>query len=223
MNGLLISLSGGLDSAVLLGYEVGSDQPRWDSIQTVSFHYGSKHNRYEQEAAEKIARHYKVSWQAISLTNVFSNFKSNLLLNGGDIPEGHYTDQSMKLTVVPARNLIFLSVLAGLADSLGLDTIAIATHSGDHHIYPDCRPEFIDVMSQTILKATEGRVSLQAPFSHKTKADLVRLGEDINVPFHLTRTCYKAQPIACGKCGSCVERLEAFRLNGMKDPIPYWE
>lgn len=214
---VMVSLSGGMDSTCLLSREIMYQ----NEVVPVIFFYGSKHNRYENAAAYKICAHYGLSPLYIDLSTVMEGFRSNLMKNGGEIPEGHYAGENMKLTVVPARNLIFISILAGLAESVGAEEIKLAVHSGDHHIYPDCRPEFIRAAAIAVDLASEGRVGLRAPFMALTKGEVLELGLQCNAPLHMTRTCYKDQPIACGKCGSCNERLEAFEDCGEKDPIPY--
>ncbi len=158
----------------------------------------------------------------IDLTGVMAGFKSALMKDGGDIPEGHYTDESMSATVVPGRNIIFLSILAGAAWSAGATMIAIGVHKGDHAIYPDCREQFIAAMSTAIFSGTDGRVCVSAPFRDMDKISILKWGLEHDVPYTLTRTCYKDQVVSCGKCGSCVERLEAFELNEIEDPIPYY-
>lgn len=216
----IVSFSGGMDSTTLLAYAIDKEGSK-DDILAVGFYYASKHNKYENAAAQKIAEYYGISFELIHLDQVMGAFKSNLMLSGGEIPEGHYQDSTMSLTVVPARNIIFASILAGKAWSIGASRVYLGIHSGDHAIYPDCRPEFFYAMREAVQLGTDNRVLLEAPFLNISKADIVAIGKSLNVPYHLTRTCYKDQPIACGKCGSCYERKEAFMLNGLTDPIPY--
>lgn len=214
---VVLSLSGGLDSTTVLAWLVQNDY----QVICTSFYYGSKHNTYENEAAIQIANFYGVPLHHLDISGVMQGFKSDLLLKGGDIPEGHYTDQTMDRTVVPGRNIIFLSILAGLAWSVEASDIAIGIHQGDHAIYADCRREFYKAMDTAIYLGTDQRVSILAPFVETDKVGIVKWGLAHKVPFKLTRTCYKNQPLACGKCGSCVERLEAFAINKTKDPIQY--
>jgi 7-cyano-7-deazaguanine synthase len=142
---------------------------------------------------------------------------------GGEIPEGHYESENMRKTVVPGRNLIMLSIMAGIAESEGASFVGIGVHSGDHHIYPDCRHEFIKSADTTIFLSSDRKVHIDAPFIGEDKASILEMGYSYNikVPYHLTRTCYKDQIHSCGKCGSCSERLEAFYLIGKEDPITY--
>jgi 7-cyano-7-deazaguanine synthase len=218
---VVISLSGGLDSSTLCAYYLENGH----EVVLVGFSYGSKHNKYENESAKKVAEFYGLEEPKLFELNFIGKlFRSDLLITGGEIPEGHYTDQSMSATVVPARNLIFASIVAGYAESIGAEVISLGVHGGDHHIYPDCRPQFISALNTAVMLATDGKVRVDAPFLYFTKGDILRTGlgfKKIEIPYHLTRTCYKDQELACGKCGSCVERLEAFAEVGISDPIQY--
>lgn len=214
-----VALSGGMDSSTVLSLLLSYGA----EVVPFFFDYGSKHNPYEKEAVVGICDWYGLPFHFINLAPVMEDFKSDLMRGQGDIPEGHYTDESMSATVVPARNIIFLSILAGKAWSYGCEKIAIGIHQGDHAIYPDCRPEFFDAMGKAIRLGTDDKVSIAAPFIGTDKTGILAKGLELRTPYHLTRTCYKQQPIACGKCGSCVERLEAFALNGIDDPIKYEE
>ena len=202
---ILVSHSGGMDSTALLHQAVARYGK--DHVMSIGFEYPSKHNRYELEAAQKACEHYGVKRQIIPTGTLMDSFKSDLLKSGGAIPEGHYTDKSMSATVVPCRNLIFASVLAGLAESFGAEMISLGIHAGDHAIYPDCRPQFFEALARTINYATDFKVAAIAPFLTMNKTQIIANTPDC--PWHLTRTCYKDQEAACGKCGSCVERLEA--------------
>lgn len=217
---VLVSLSGGLDSTTALGCALESGVLQ---VQAISFRYPSKHNSFELACAEKIAEYYQVPWKVIDISTVFDDFRSNLLRGGGCIPEGHYEHESMKLTVVPARNIIFLSILAGYAESNDFREIIIGIHSGDHAIYPDCRPNFIGYMKDAIHAGTGKAIRINTPFLYVKKSDIIKKGLSYSkpVPYHLTRTCYSNNGKACGKCGSCTERREAFSLNNLIDPIEY--
>lgn len=217
MRSAILSLSGGLDSTTVLAWLLDA------GIQPLCywFDYGSKHNPFERDAVQNVARYYGVSVTALDLREGFRGLRSNLLLSGGDIPEGHYTDASMSQTVVPGRNLIFLSYAAAVAESTGASHVALGVHQGDHAIYPDCRREFIKAADSVVYLSSGGKVQVLAPFLDGSKVDIVRWGLDHQVPYIFTRTCYKNQSHPCGKCGSCVERLEAFHLNGTHDPVAY--
>lgn len=218
----VVSFSGGMDSATLL-WDVKDTSPKDELLIAVNFTYGSKHNRYEREAAHALAVKAPglVKYREIDLTPVMAGFKSDLMLSGGDVPEGHYEAKSMERTVVPARNIIFASILAGIAWSEGADRVYLGVHAGDHAIYPDCRPEFVEAMQEAVRAGTGNKVKLFAPYLDVTKADILGIGLRLNVPYQLARTCYKAQPVACGKCGSCQERLAAFAKHQTADPADY--
>ena len=204
--------SGGLDSTTLL-YEYK------DSIAlAVSFDYGSKHNKRELEYAAINCKRLGVRHLVIPLEFMGKYFKSDLLIGGGDIPEGSYADENMKSTVVPFRNGIMLSIAAGLAESYELDTIMLANHSGDHAIYPDCRPEFIEGMAAAVEAGTYNGVKVVSPYCNMTKRDIALRGRELGVDYSLTYSCYKGGEKHCGKCGTCVERKEA--LEGF-DPTEY--
>jgi len=136
-------------------------------------------------------------------------FVSDLLQSGGDIPDGHYEDESMKKTVVPFRNGIMLSIAAGIAESMDCNRLLISNHAGDHAIYPDCRPEFINSMSDAIRFGTYNNLEIFAPFTNLTKREIALIGKEINVPFEKTYSCYNGQEVHCGTCGTCTERKEA--------------
>ena len=221
----VIGLSGGMDSATLLGYllDQGSEQ-----VHCCSFYYGSKHGQWELKAAQDLVEFYQsqglpVTGHQIDVSEAFNEFKSNLLLSGEAIPEGHYEHESMSQTVVPGRNLILAAIMAGLAESVGAGVVALGVHSGDHHIYPDCRPNFITTLYSVIRASSDGKVRIQAPFLNLDKTEILKIGYALNppTPYHLTRTCYKNQEVSCGKCGSCVERLSAFNSIRQTDPISY--
>ena len=202
MKALLI-YSGGLDSTTLL-YEYK------ESIAlAVTFDYGSKHNVREIACAVENCKRLGIKHLVIPLGFIGQYFKSDLLLSGGDIPEGSYADETMKSTVVPFRNGIMLAVAAGLAESYELDAIMLANHSGDHAIYPDCRPEFIDAFAAAVKAGTYNGVQVVSPYCNISKRDIALRGKAIGVDYSLTYSCYKGGEKHCGKCGTCVERKEA--------------
>jgi 7-cyano-7-deazaguanine synthase len=200
-------------------------------IHAFSFYYGSKHNKYEKEAVEKIIEYYKERNQNIhihyvNLSEAFKEFESALLLTGEAIPEGHYEEDSMRKTVVPGRNMIFASIMAGYAESIGAEYVALGVHQGDHHIYPDCRREFIKAFDSAVYLSSGGTVSVLTPLIDDNKTSILVKGYSLPesqpvVPYQLTRTCYKDQQDSCSKCGSCRERLEAFANINKIDPISY--
>ncbi len=216
MEKAVVTLSGGLDSATLLYWAAR----RYD-INALTFDYGSKHNDREQEAAQEIVRRLDAPHTLIRLPFINTLFRSALLRSGGDIPEGDYEDSSMRSTVVPFRNGVMLSIAVGYAESIGAGTVLYAAHAGDHAIYPDCRPAFLDAMSQASRAGTYINVEIKDPFIGLQKKDIVLLGRELGVPFEITYSCYKGGDLHCGKCGTCVERREAFQLAGIDDPTRY--
>jgi 7-cyano-7-deazaguanine synthase len=221
---VLVSLSGGLDSTAALALALaGARNHPGREVEAVCFRYPSKHNGWECLAAQLVASHYHVGLRDVWIYGLFGGFRSSLLLGSLPLPEGHYEDESMRSTVVPGRNIIFLSALAGLAMSGGFSQVWFGCHAGDHRIYPDCRPGFLTAMKTAVDAASEGKVELVTPWVGCTKADVIRicLSLESPIPWHLTRTCYSAEGLACGRCGACQERLEAFHLNGLEDPLPY--
>ena len=208
----LLIYSGGLDSTTLL-YEYK------DSIAlAVTFDYGSKHNAREIACAVENCKELGIEHLIIPLGFIGQYFKSDLLLSGGEIPEGSYADENMKSTVVPFRNGIMLAVAAGLAESRDLDAILLANHSGDHAIYPDCRPEFIDAFTAAVKAGTYNGVQVLSPYCNITKRDIALRGRALGIDYSKTYSCYKGGEKHCGKCGTCTERKEA--LEGF-DPTEY--
>lgn len=211
----IIILSGGMDSVTLLHY-------RKERIAlAVSFDYGSNHNAREIECAAEQCRMLGIEHLVIPLSFMGEYFKSSLLSGADDIPEGHYADANMKSTVVPFRNGIMLAVACGLAESRGLRHVMMANHGGDHAVYPDCRPGFVKAMDNAMREGTYEGVTLEADFTDITKADIARLGARLGVDYSKTYSCYKGGERHCGRCGTCVERREAFAEAGIDDPTIY--
>jgi 7-cyano-7-deazaguanine synthase len=214
---VVVLVSGGIDSVTAL-YEAHRAH---EVAGAVSFDYGSKHNHKEIPFAAWHCARLGIPHQVIGLDFVGHLFQSHLLKSGGEIPEGHYQEKSMKQTVVPFRNGIMLSIAAGFAESIEVEALVIAAHAGDHAIYPDCREDFMKAMSDAIRLGTYAQIEILRPFIHFTKADIVRRGQKLGVDFAKTWSCYKGETIHCGACGTCVERREAFLVAGLIDPTPY--
>lgn len=211
----ILVLSGGMDSTTML-YDFA------DRIAlAVSFHYGSNHNDREIACAAENCRRLGIEHLTIPLDFMGKYFHSSLLEGGDAIPEGHYAADNMKSTVVPFRNGIMIAVAAGLAESRGLARVMLANHAGDHTIYPDCRPEFVEAMDQAVRCGTFADVELATPYTHLTKSDIARRGKELGIDYALTYSCYKGGERHCGKCGTCVERREALRDAGIEDPTIY--
>lgn len=187
-----------------------------DSIAAaVTFQYGSNHNKREARCARINCEKLGIEWIEIDLSFMGRHFESSLLQGADAIPEGHYADDNMRSTVVPFRNGIMLAVAAGLAESRKLDGVMIANHSGDHAIYPDCRPDFITSMGRAIADGTYDHLQLLAPYTSLSKGEIALRGKNLGVDYSLTYSCYKGGEHHCGKCGTCVERAEALRYAGI--------
>ena len=211
----ILILSGGMDSVTLL-YDYQ------DRIQlAISFDYGSKHNSREIPFAKLHCQRLGIEHLVIPLDFMQRFFQSSLLKGGEEIPEGHYADENMKSTVVPFRNGIMLAIAAGMAESRGLKNVMMANHGGDHAIYPDCRPEFVDAMDRAITAGTYEGVKLLAPYTSLTKTQIALIGKKIGVNYAETWSCYKGGVHHCGKCGTCVERREALAEAGIPDTTKY--
>lgn len=229
MTGSIVVLSGGMDSATALAVA----REETTVLGALSFNYGQRHAKelhyaHEQAAAAGI-RH-----DIVDLTSLGVLLDSALTSGGKDledrieVPEGHYEADTMKATVVPNRNMIMFSIAAGVALSRGAETVWVGVHAGDHAVYPDCRSDFVDSMNDVFLEAMDemsqpGHAvpALVAPFVHLSKDEIAVLGDRLGVNYALTWSCYKGGEIHCGKCGTCVERKEAFRLAGVIDPTKY--
>lgn len=215
MKDSVIIVSGGLDSITLL----------YDKAETIalaiSFDYGQNHSKKELPYAEYHCQKLGIPHITIPLTFMHQYFKSSLLEGAEAIPEGHYEEENMKSTVVPFRNGIMLAIATGIAESHELKRVYIANHGGDHTIYPDCRPEFIDAMDKATSAGTFVDVRVEAPYTNISKTDIVRRGTALGIDYAKTWSCYKGSEMHCGKCGTCVERKEAFADAGVKDPTEY--
>lgn len=207
MKKVVVVLSGGMDSGVLLASLAHTGGKK--EIHALTFNYGSNHAKQEIAKAKILAKKYANYHVIIPLKFIKGLFKSSLLSGAKEIPEGHYQAENMKSTVVPFRNGIMLSIAIGYAESIGAEKVMIGAHSGDHYIYPDCRPEFLAAIKAAARLGTFTGVTIVSPFKHMSKRDIGNLGESIKFNFSYTYTCYKGRKKHCGKCGSCVERKEA--------------
>ena len=216
-------VSGGLDSAVL-AHHLRADG--WH-LRLVSFDYGQRH-RVELDHASAIAAGLDAPHDVVDLRSVGALLSGSALTDDDvAVPDGHYTEESMKATVVANRNAIFAMVATGVAVAEGAGAVGLGIHAGDHAIYPDCRPPFVAAAEHLAKVANEGFVTeafqLLAPFIAWSKAEIVRRGAELEVPFAGTWSCYKGGAVHCGTCGTCVERIEAFELAGVADPTDYAE
>lgn len=211
----VIIVSGGMDSVTLL-YE------HKDEIALgISFDYGSNHNAKEIPLARMHCERLGIEHITIPLEFMGRYFKSSLLEGADAIPEGHYEDENMKSTVVPFRNGIMLAIAAGIAESNGLRHVMMANHGGDHAIYPDCRPEFVSAFGAAVSAGTYEGITVEAPYTDITKADIARRGRALGIDYSETWSCYKGGERHCGRCGTCVERREALAEAGIEDNTVY--
>lgn len=212
----LLVCSGGLDS-VTLAYKLAA-QKNLKAI--ISFNYNQKHVK-ELEFAKQCAEDLHVDFKLIDITSLSTAFDKTALTSDKIVPDGHYAKETMKITEVPNRNAIFLTIAFAYAITINAKKVAIAVHGGDHFIYPDCRPEFLKAFNQMEHYSLEGKIELIAPYATLTKIDIAKDTAIYNVPITKTWSCYKGQDIHCGRCGTCVERREAFELANVEDTTIY--
>ena len=187
----------------------------------ITFDYGSTQNGRERRYAVEHCHRLGIKHIVIPLEFMHKYFKSALLGSADDIPEGNYNDENMKSTVVPFRNGIMLAIACGIAESNGLKRVMIANHSGDHTIYPDCRPEFVRAMNAAMNAGTYEGIEVWAPYTDLSKAEIARHGAALGLDYSETYSCYKGGEHHCGKCGTCRERRQALRDAGVVDTTIY--
>jgi 7-cyano-7-deazaguanine synthase len=214
----IVICSGGLDS-VSLAHKVAAEQ---ELVGLISFDFGQRH-RKEVEFAARCAERLGVPHDLIDMSHIGQHLSGSALTDDVDVPDGHYAEENMKVTVVPNRNAIMLAIAFGVAAAKQADAVATAVHGGDHFIYPDCRPEFTEAFEAMQARALDGYASvrLYTPFVREPKSAIVAEGARHDTPFADTWSCYKGGETHCGRCGTCVERREAFHLAGVEDPTVY--
>lgn len=215
---VVLILSGGLDSTTLLYDLLDAGK----EVYPITFMYGQRHKKEVDMAIQTcIKLNVKKNWIGYPVTALGKMGSSSLTDRNIQVPEGHYAEENMKSTVVPNRNMTFLSLALAHAIAIGVGRVYYGAHAGDHTIYPDCRPEFLEAVNKAAALCHYTPLKIIAPYMNKTKIDIVKRGLELKVDYSLTWTCYKGGVLACGKCGSCSERLEAFSKNGTTDPLPY--
>lgn len=213
---IVVIFSGGMDSFTLLNRTVKDGF----YVSAVTFDYGQRHAK-EIKYAESACIELKVPHKIIDITAINQLIQGSALTSNINIPEGHYADQTMRSTVVPNRNMILLSLAVGYAVSIDAAKVFYGAHTGDHAIYPDCRPEFVKKMNEVCNIANYEPIEIMTPYLHYDKGQIVRDGLLMGLDYSKTWSCYNGKDIACGKCGACFERKEAFALNHMRDPAGY--
>ncbi|WP_281966772.1 7-cyano-7-deazaguanine synthase QueC [Roseovarius nanhaiticus] len=215
---VIVICSGGMDSVALAHRYAATG----DLHALLSFNYGQRHAK-ELEFAALCAARLGVPHHVIDISAIGAALSGSALTDDIDVPDGHYAEETMKITVVPNRNAIMLTIAFGMAAAQKVDAVATAVHGGDHFIYPDCRPDFIAAFQAMEDRAMEGYadIRLLTPYLQGTKADIAIDGAKHGTPFAETWSCYKGGDLQCGRCGTCVERREAFHLAGVEDPTTY--
>ncbi len=214
----VVLLSGGIDSTVLM-YSLIEDYEVWP----LSIDYGQRHKK-EVIAARNVCEARGAwllkRWKYLDLSNL--RFVLPSALTGvGEVPSGKYDKETMSQTVVPNRNMIFLSVASGYAEGIKANYVAYAAHMEDHYLYPDTRPEFAVACNKAIEQGTGGKVHLLTPFISVSKSDVITFGKSFTVPFKLTYSCYGGGELHCGVCSTCIERKKAFKEAKVEDPTTY--
>ena len=216
MKKAVVIYSGGMDSRTVLEKAIQDDY----DVHALSFNYGQRHS-VELEYAKRVTDKKGITHKIIDITSINDLLQGSSLTGDIDIPEGHYEEESMKSTVVPNRNMIMLSLAIAYAVSIGTDKVYYGAHAGDHAIYPDCRPEFLERMNDVAAIANYEAVNIYAPYLDGNKETILQDGFEMGIDYVDTWTCYNGRQKACGKCGACQERLEAFKAVGRTDPLMY--
>lgn len=216
----VLSFSGGLDSTTLAAHYAREGY----SLLLLSFDYGQRHRSAELNAARKVAEHLGAEHHVVDLTSVTPLLSGSALTDlTVDVPDGHYAEESMRATVVPNRNAIMANIAVGAASARGADLVGLGVHAGDHAVYPDCRPEFVDALDALTAVALAGfhTPKIATPFVAWSKTEIASYAQRIGAPVHLSWSCYKGGEVHCGTCGTCVERKEAFADALVPDPTEY--
>ncbi|MCO4784733.1 7-cyano-7-deazaguanine synthase QueC [Marinomonas atlantica] len=215
-NKAVVVYSGGMDSYTVLHKALAAGK----DVYALSFNYGQRHSK-ELDIAAKVCEKFNIPHKVVDISAINSLMAGSSLTDNIEIPEGHYAEDSMKNTVVPNRNMVLLSMAIAYAVSLEAPEVYYGAHAGDHHIYPDCRPEFVHAMNAVSQIANYEPVDIVTPFLNNSKGEILAAGLAMGLNYDDTWTCYNGREKACGKCGACNERMEAFNEQGVTDPLPY--
>ncbi len=213
---VVVIYSGGMDSFTVLNRAITDGK----EVFALSFDYGQRHVK-ELACASTVCNKLGINHKVVDISSINQLLAGSSLTDDIDIPEGHYEAESMKSTVVPNRNMVLISLAVAYAVSVGAEQVYYGAHSGDHAIYPDCRPEFVEKMNDVCKIANYESVEIFSPYLKVSKTAILTDGINMGLDYTDTWTCYNGREKACGKCGACEERLEAFADNNTIDPIPY--
>lgn len=213
---VVVIYSGGMDSYTVLHKAIREGK----EVYPLTFNYGQRHKK-EVDVAAAVCKKLNVPHQVVDISAINQLMAGSSLTDDIEIPEGHYEEESMKSTVVPNRNMVLLSMAIAYAVSIEANAVYYGAHSGDHAIYPDCRPEFVKKMNDVSMIANYEPVAIVSPYLKDSKIAILTDGLKMGLDYAETWTCYNGREKACGQCGACQERLEAFRENGVKDPLSY--
>ncbi|MGW1071564.1 7-cyano-7-deazaguanine synthase QueC [Streptomyces sp. NPDC002537] len=215
----VLAFSGGMDSTALAAHYHAEGYV----LLLLSFDYGQRHTR-ELTSARAVAEHFDAEHHVIDLTALGKLMPGSALTDPlVDVPDGYYAEESMRVTVVPNRNAIMANVAVGIAAARRASIVALGIHAGDHAVYPDCRPEFLDALRTCVARALDGLHTprVEAPFVNRSKTEIAALADVLGAPLHLSWSCYRGGERHCGTCGTCTERREAFADAGLADPTEY--
>lgn len=212
----VVIYSGGMDSFTLLNRVIKDGY----DVYALTFNYGQKHVK-EVKVASTVCQQLNVPHKILDISPINQLMQSSSLVGSIDVPEGHYEADNMKSTMVPNRNMILLSLAIGYAVDIEASKVYYGAHAGDHAIYPDCRPEFVHAMNDVAQIANYEPITIETPYLNSSKGEILKDGLGMNLTYEHTWTCYNGREKACGKCGACVERLEAFADNNATDPVEY--
>lgn len=214
----VVIYSGGMDSFTVLHRALADGF----EVYPLSFHYGQRHSK-ELDCAAAVCEQLGLAHKLVDIRSINTLLAGSALTDNIEVPAADYAEGNMKATVVPNRNMILLSLAIGYAVSIDADEVYYGAHSGDHDIYPDCRPEFVEAMNQVSQLANYKAIPVRSPYLYNSKAEILADGLSMGLDYSQTWTCYNGREFACGNCSACRERLGAFAAHQLTDPLRYEE
>ncbi|GAA3893944.1 7-cyano-7-deazaguanine synthase QueC [Halomonas cibimaris] len=213
----VVIYSGGMDSFTVLHRALREGR----EVHALSFDYGQRHVR-ELDTARRVCEALDIPHQVVDIRAIHGLIDNSALTDASRaVPGGDYAEDNLAATAVPNRNMMLLSLAIAKAVNIGADRVDYGAHGGDHVLYPDCRPEFVEAMRHAAGLANLEPVDVHAPYLHRSKAEILADGLAMGLDYADTWTCYQGETLACGECASCRERLDAFAANGVSDPLAY--